>query len=417
MIKLLPFGLDRKLKALITPQKALTIQNYIFFFRNKLKAISKARKQVPLLLNVNAVNELNYRKRALFIWRDTPFLVPEDDPEFLRHQNLRQCRQIAALLGELGYVVDVSDVKDKKFRPSGHYDLIINTKPELKYGKSVSQNQAIKIFLALALNNSAHNKNLRRRHKLLYERRKSRLMYRKIFNEKMPYVAISDALICFGNESIMSTWKDAFKGPSYPFNNYGFKETKFIFESKNFKTARKNFLYFASRTQMQKGLDLLLEVFPKHPSLNLFICSYYKLERDFCACYYKELFETSNVHPMGWISVNSPEYCDLIEKCAYVILPSCAEGSAGSVVQCMYSGLIPLVTKEAGIDTEDFGVTFADDSLEEIERVIIEVSEKPETWHREHSIRTHEVSVKKYSEDAFINRWRDMLAEILNSTR
>lgn len=52
----------------------------------------------------------------------------------------------------------------------------------------------------------------------------------------------------------------------------------------------------------------------------------------------------------------------------------------------MYSGLIPIVTKEAGIDTEDFGITFSNDSLDEIERVIVEVSELPEDWHSEHSI-------------------------------
>jgi hypothetical protein len=80
----------------------------------------------------------------------------------------------------------------------------------------------------------------------------------------------------------------------------------------------------------------------------------------------------------------------------------------------MYSGLIPLVTKESGIDTEDFGITFADDCLEEIERVIVEVSEKPGSWHRERSIKTRVVSEEKYSEDAFMDRWRNMLAEILN---
>jgi hypothetical protein len=84
------------------------------------------------------------------------------------------------------------------------------------------------------------------------------------------------------------------------------------------------------------------------------------------------------------------------------------------VVQCIYSGLIPLVTKEVGIDTEDFGVTFTDDSLEEIERVIVEVSELPEMWHRQHSMRTREVSEYKFSEDAFMERWRNILAEVLN---
>ena len=80
----------------------------------------------------------------------------------------------------------------------------------------------------------------------------------------------------------------------------------------------------------------------------------------------------------------------------------------------MYSGLIPLVTRESGIDTEDFGITFPDDSLAVIERVILEVSQMSDSWHRERSIRTRKVSEEKYSEDAFMDRWRYMLAEILN---
>jgi len=109
-------------------------------------------------------------------------------------------------------------------------------------------------------------------------------------------------------------------------------------------------------------------------------------------------------------------YGELVSKCACVIAPSCSEGQSGSVAQCMYSGLIPLVTREVGVDTEDFGITFSDDSLVEIERVIIEVSEKPDIWHKERSIRTREISEEKYSEDAFRDRWRNILAEILKDS-
>jgi glycosyltransferase involved in cell wall biosynthesis len=129
--------------------------------------------------------------------------------------------------------------------------------------------------------------------------------------------------------------------------------------------------------------------------------------------YRKELYNTPNIHPTGWIEVNSALYNRLVDRCAYVIHPTCSEGQPGSVVQCMYSGLIPLVTKWAGIDTEDFGVTF-DDSLEALERAVVTVSQLPGEWHRQHGIRTRQVAEEKYSEDAFINRWREILAEMVN---
>ncbi len=377
-------------------------KHYMIGLYNKLVNIIKPANSYPVIYNTNGVDESNYTKRALLIYIVKPFLLKDDDPYLLRHQHSKQCKQIAAILGDLGLVVDVVDIKDKKFRPSRDYALVIcNRVTDIPLNKDT-----LRIYLATTLHHKVHNENLSRRHKLLYERLGYRVRLRRVYAEVMPYVERSDAIVGFGNEFIMNSWREAFNVPVYPFDNYGFKETEFILDSKDFSTARMNFLFFTSSSQMQKGLDLLLEIFPKHPDLHLYICSDYEKEGDFCACYHQELYETPNIHPMGWVMVNGSEYNELVRKCAFVILPSCSEGQSGSVVQCMYSGLIPLVTKESGIDTEEFGITFADDSLEEIERVIVEVSEKPESWHRERSIRTRAVSEEKYSEDAFMDRWR-----------
>lgn len=388
------------------------IRYLLFKLLNGLQAFIK-RKTIhyPVIYNANAADESNRKKRALLIYIVKPFLLQDNDPQLLRHQNARQCRQIAALLDEFGYIVDAVYRRDREFRPSKDYDLVIS------HGATDTffTENILKIYLATTLCHAAHNKNLQRRHKLLSERRKCKVRIRRQYSTLMPYVMKSDAIICFGNEFIVNSWKKVFKGPIYPFNNYGFKETEFLLDSKDFLTARNNFLFFASGSQMQKGLDLLLEIFPKYPDLHLYICSDFKEEEDFCACYHRELYETPNIHPIGRVRVNGPEFYELVRKCACVVQPSCSEGQTGSVVQCMYSGLIPLVTKEAGIDMEDFGITFPDDSLAEIERVIVEVSRRSESWHREHSIKTRRVSEEKYSEDAFTTRWRDILTEILSN--
>jgi glycosyltransferase involved in cell wall biosynthesis len=381
---------------------------------NRLNTAKAIAKDYPVIFNANGADESNYSKRALLIYLVKPFLLRADDPEFLKHQNLTRCRQIASILGELGYIVDVGNRHNLAPLKHRKYSLIITDRADLRGVDAFSGRGAINIFLATSDNYIVHNRALRRRHELLFKRRGRRIQLRRIYREELPFISKSDAIIGVGNEYIMSTWKEVFKGPIYPFNNYGFKETRFLFDSKDFSIARENFLFFASRCQIQKGLDLLLEIFPKHPDLHLYICSQFEKEEDFCACYHKELYQTPNIHPIGWVTVNGPEYNELVRKCAYVIHPTCSEGQAGSVVQCMYSGLIPLVTREEGIDTEDFGITFSDDSLEEIEKVILEVSHLPERWHRERSIRTREVSEEKYSEDAFMDRWRNMLAEILS---
>jgi glycosyltransferase involved in cell wall biosynthesis len=260
------------------------------------------------------------------------------------------------------------------------------------------------------MNHKIHNRNVRSRYKNIRLRRNSELIIREQRQEFLSFVEIADSLIGFGNEFIMDSWHEDFNIKTFPFNNYGFKSTQFL--TKNFTTARKNFFFLASGSQVLKGLDLLLEIFPKHPKLNLYICSSFNNEPDFIKCYYKELYRTSNIHPIGWISITSPKFLELVKQCAYVISPSCVEGQPGAVVQCMHAGLIPVVTKETGIETEDFGVTFKNDSLEELETTITRLSKLPITWHKNHSQLTRKIALEKYSEKSFINRWREILSEI-----
>ena len=341
-------------------------------------------------------------------------MLPADAPEMLNHQNLRRCRRIAALLGDFGYIVDVADVHTRKIKSDSEYDLVLKDRVRLEHVEP-ARTGMVRIVLATTTNHVIHNRNLRRRHELLFQRRGRRIRPRRIYKEEMPFAAEADAIVGVGNECTLHSWREVSKAPVYPFNNFGFPHTQFIFESKDFSKARKSFLYFASGSQVQKGLDFLLEIFPHLPELDLYICSGYGKETDFCSLYRKELFETPNIHPLGWIKVNGPEFYDLITRCAYIIHPSCADGQAGAVIQCMYAGLIPLVTKEAGVDTEDFGVTFSDDSLNEIQKVIEQVASLPEEWHREHSLKTRKVAEEKYSEAAFTMRFREILTEVLPS--
>jgi glycosyltransferase involved in cell wall biosynthesis len=387
---------------------------FLFAKYNKVNSILKRAARYHAVYNVNRADESKHHKRALLIYLVKPFLLEPTDPRLLTHQNSRQCKQIAALLGEFGYIVDAIDIRDREFIPSRDYDLIVSNQIHLRGMDAYFKRTAIKIYLASVMNHLAHNESLRRRHERLSQRRGCEVRMRRVYSEVMPYAMKSDAIIGFGNDHITGKWREIFHGPVYAFNNYGFKETTYELDGKDFAVARNHFLFFTSGSQVQKGLDLLLDIFPKLPHLHLYICGDFRNEADFCECYRKELHQTPNIHAVGWIRVNGAEYDDLVKRCAYVIHPTCSEGQSGSVVQCMYSGLIPLVTSEAGIDTEDFGLTFSNDSLDEIEKVIRDVSRRPAEWHREHSLKTRKTAEEKYSEDAFLTRWRHLLAEIIH---
>jgi glycosyltransferase involved in cell wall biosynthesis len=366
----------------------------------------------PPVFNVNDVEAPAQKKAALLIYLARAFRFAEDDPAFLRHQNVRQCRQIAQLLGDLGYVVDVVDRRDESFVPGRTYDLVISERLDWKGMDRHFGPDARTLFLATTMSHHTHNRNLKRRHDRLARRRPCTVHPQRIYREVMPAVRGADAIAGFGNEFILRTWRGQFDGPLYPFNNYGFQDAAIDESGRDFAQARRHFLYFASRTQVQKGLDLLLEVFPRVPDLHLWVCSPFAREEDFCACYRAELHETPNIHAVGWVGVADPEFAEIVRRCACVIHPTCSEGQPGSVVHCMHQGLIPLVTPEAGIDTGDFGITLPSDDVAAIERLVVDVSRRPESWHAEQSRRTRAAAQRDYSEGAFLARWREILTSV-----
>jgi glycosyltransferase involved in cell wall biosynthesis len=275
---------------------------------------------------------------------------------------------------------------------------------------------AVRLYLATTPHPAVHNAALRRRHDLLRARRPDPpVSIRRLYTEKMPFVERAHAIAGFGDDAVLASWRGALRGggPVLPFNNYGFRETASALEAKDFAAARLRFLFFASGSQVQKGLDLLLEVFARLPHLELHVCSGFAKEPDFCACYRRELFETGNIHAVGWVDVAGERFAEIARRCACVIHPSCSEGQPGSVVQGMHAGLVPVVTRAAGLDIRGFGVEVEDDAIGALERVVLDVAERPPEWHRERAARTRAVALAEYGEDAFLARWRTILSEVV----
>jgi len=376
-----------------------------------VRTVTKRLKRIPFLTNVFNRENGGEGPRALLVYLVESFLLPPDHPRFMDHQNLKQCFQIASVLHGAGFIVDVLDLTDRRNRPGTAYDLIISHRVDFGDGWrdfAASTN----IYLATGMNHRIHNRNHSERHKRLLARRNCSTVPRTQNSEHMPFVQAVDGIAGFGNSVTAGSWKAERNVPLFAFNNYGSDKSWRADNDKDFETARRSFLFLASRNQIGKGLDLLLEIFPRHPELRLFVCSAFAFEKEFSRCYEKELFHTPNIQAVGMVRVDSDRYRSIIGQCAYVVLPTCAEGQPGSVVHGMHSGLVPLVTREAGIDTDDFGIMFTDDSLEAIERLIIDSATKDPGWVREKSRRTHEVAVGRYSEESFVNRWRDIIREV-----
>ena len=60
-----------------------------------------------------------------------------------------------------------------------------------------------------------------------------------------------------------------------------------------------------------------------------------------------------NIHKIGWINLFKKEFHKIIDKCSFHIFPSCTEGMPGALISTMNVGIIPLCTKESGLNIQN----------------------------------------------------------------
>jgi glycosyltransferase involved in cell wall biosynthesis len=360
--------------------------------------------------NVCGRSDADPGHRALLVYLVRPFRLSKNHPAFRHHQNLRQATQIAAVLDSFGYTVDVVDLGDRQFRPERTYDLLINHRVDYDGLEPAIGPRTLKIYLSSGMNHIVHNQNQQARVKYFTER-KGRDPKDLIWDrEDMPYLKIADALVGFGNEFTMASWRSAFPGPTYAFGNYSLEVLQL--QDRDLRTARSHFLFFGSRQQVGKGLDLLLDVFPQLPHFHLHICARYKEEKDFCDCYARELFHTPNIHTHGFVDIGGRTFRNLISRCAFVLHPTCSDAAVGSVVNAMATGLIPIVSREAGLDVEASGFTLRDCRIETIAETVQAVSGLPAEQLVARSAGILKISHARYSQARFIERWKEIMAAL-----
>jgi glycosyltransferase involved in cell wall biosynthesis len=137
-------------------------------------------------------------------------------------------------------------------------------------------------------------------------------------------------------------------------------------------------MWFGSGGLVHKGLDLVLETFVDMPDYHLTICGPIDGEKDFRKVFYKELYQTANIHTEGWLDVDSQKFVKIARGCIGLIYPSCSEGGGGSVINCMHAGLIPIVSRESSVDVdEDYGIVLPECSTEEIRGSVRRLSALP----------------------------------------
>ena len=310
----------------------------------------------------------------LLSYRTKPFSLNEDSQEMNAHYCNWQCLQMARTFLHLGYCVDVISWLNDRFEPKKDYTVFIDVQSNLERIGPQLNRDCVKIFHIIWAHWMFHNTAEYQRCLSLQQRRGVSLKPKRQL-EPARTIELADCAAVSGNEFTMDTYKyTAVEKPMYRMPVSAQAQYPWP-EEKEFETCQKNFLWFGGYGFVHKGLDLVLEAFSEMPDHHLYVCGPVTMEKDFEQAFHKELYQTPNIHTFtGWIDVCSPSFLEITNKCVGLIYTSCSESSAGSVINCMHAGLVPLVSYESGVDVNDFGFILKDCSLDTIRNTVQMVS-------------------------------------------
>lgn len=114
------------------------------------------------------------------------------------------------------------------------------------------------------------------------------------------------------------------------------------------------FIHNATRFSARKGSHLIAQAWRKvqkklpHASLLL-------LGKNGDVDIKQELLDVPNIIYIGEYQSGSEDYIKLLSQSKWVVLPSLAEGQAGTLLEAMSCGCVPIASSASGINAEEYG--------------------------------------------------------------
>ncbi|MGD1874995.1 MAG: glycosyltransferase [Mastigocoleus sp.] len=339
-----------------------------------------------------------------------PFLFKPNEAIPNSHTHYWECLQIAKTFLDLGYCVDVIRFDNDVFIPKKEYSFFIETRWNLQRSAPFLNKDCIKIFHADTAHLLFHNAAEAKRLLDLQQRRGITLSPRR-FEAPNQAIENADYTVVLGNKFTIETYKYANK-PIYrvPISTSVLYPW---FEEKDFNTCKKNFLWFGSGGLVHKGLDLLLDAFSQMPDYHLTICGPINKEADFEKAFYKELYQTSNIHTVGWVDINSQKFVEILNNCVALVYPSCSEGGGGCVIGCMHAGLIPIVSYEASVDiASDYGIVLKHSSITEIKESVEKIANSSPKILKRMAKNSWDFARVNHTQEKFAQVYKDTINQI-----
>ncbi len=323
------------------------------------------------------------RGRLLLSYVTHPFAISLKELLATPHTNPHECLEIADTFLGRDYAIDVIDWTNLVFMPKKKYDVAIDVHQNLERLGPYLPHDCVKIFYITGAHWLYQNLAELTRLQELKTRRGVVLMSRRQMNPSRN-IECADYATALGNDFARETYAFAKKRiAQIPL----FSTTVFPSpQKKDFRAIRKNFVWIGGGGAVHKGLDRVLECFTALPDFHLTVCGPVEGEEDFFTFYRKELMETPNIKFVGRIDVRGAQFNRIIDQSVALVYPSCSEGQSGSVITGLHAGLIPIVTRQSGVDVEPFGITLQTASVEEIRAAVKTVAALPENEMRDRAL-------------------------------
>ena len=331
------------------------------------------------------------------------------DPAAHYHSNRWECCAIARAFTDAGFRVEAIDYHESRYSPPGDCAAVIDLHSNLERFAPLLPATAKKILHATGANWLFQNNAEIARLAALRERRGASLPPRRQVPPSRG-IEVADLATTTGNAFTIETFAFARK-PMYriPVSSTYTQDWP---AEKKIDDCRTHFLWFGSHGLVHKGLDLVLEAFAQTPELQLTVCGPVSAEPDFAAEYRREL-ALPNVRVHDWIDTQSPLFRELLGTHAGIVYPSCSEGGGGSAITCMHGGLIPIVTREASVDVENFGFELREAGVTAIVEAARHMAGLPAAELSLRSRATWEFARRQHTREAFEKHYRLFVRDVL----
>lgn len=350
-----------QIKLKIKKKKSL-LKAYEFFFQRPIKNYFNA----------------DYNKKVALVYSTYHFSTADK----FGHTNNHESHVIVEILHDLGYVVDIYNNNASYNISFEEYDLFLG-EGELIYDALLAR-KASNSYKVIYYGTGSHPTfNNQSSLNALQRYRKStgelNLSYSRLVPQRWGIAAtLADACIVIGNQITQQSFLDNSQNNCQMILPSVHKVLDFdqIRETRVLSTARKGILHFSSYGLVHKGIDLVLSAARTNPEIDFHICGKIQQELPSSSFLYKELSKLDNIYIHGFVDISSEQFRHLMNHCIFSILPSCAEGCSTAVVTSMLNGgLIPIISKQCGVDVDEFGFCLDELDVASINKIIKALSD------------------------------------------